>query len=364
MSAARRRILMTTDAVGGVWNYAISLARGIAAHGYDTLLAVLGPQPSGTQRAAARGLDLVVTGLPLDWTGSGPAATRASAAQLAALAVREDCALVQLNSPLLAAGARFAMPVVAVAHGCVATWWAAARTIPLAPGLAWHREMTAEGLRRCDLAIAPSAAFAGALRSAYGVERAIAVVHNGRAIPPAPARSRASARFAFTAGRLWDEAKHTALLDSVAARLRVPFRAAGSLAGPGGERVEPRHLDHLGVLSQAQLTRWLAARPVFVSAASFEPFGLAVLEAAQAGCPLVLSDIPTFRELWDGAATFVAPGDAAAFAATLNRLFADPAARARCGALAQEHARRYSLEAMAARMARRYGALLEQKLAA
>ena len=45
--------------------------------------------------------------------------------------------------------------------------------------------------------------------------------------------------------------------------------------------------------------------PIFVSAARYEPFGLAVLEAAQAGCALVLSDIPTFRELWDGAALFV-----------------------------------------------------------
>jgi hypothetical protein len=40
---------------------------------------------------------------------------------------------------------------------------------------------------------------------------------------------------------------------------------------------------------------------------SVEPFGLAVLEAAQAGCPLVLSDLPGFRELWDGAALFRRP---------------------------------------------------------
>ena len=35
-----------------------------------------------------------------------------------------------------------------------------------------------------------------------------------------------------------------------------------------------------------------------------------MLEAASAGCPLILGDIPTFRELWDGAAVFVAPDDA------------------------------------------------------
>ena len=51
----------------------------------------------------------------------------------------------------------------------------------------------------------------------------------------------------------------------------------------------------------------MARTAVFVSPALYEPFGLAVLEAAQAGCALVLSDIPTFRELWDGVALFVAP---------------------------------------------------------
>ena len=67
------------------------------------------------------------------------------------------------------------------------------------------------------------------------------------------------------------------------------------------------HLQPLGELDERTLAGCLSARPVFVSAARYEPFGLAVLEAAQAGCPLVLSDIPTFRELWDGAALFVDP---------------------------------------------------------
>jgi glycosyltransferase involved in cell wall biosynthesis len=49
-----------------------------------------------------------------------------------------------------------------------------------------------------------------------------------------------------------------------------------------------------------------AGASVFASMALYEPFGLAVLEAAQAGTRLVLRDTPGFRELWDGAATFVA----------------------------------------------------------
>ena len=79
--------------------------------------------------------------------------------------------------------------------------------------------------------------------------------------------------------------------------------------------------------------------------ARYEPFGLAVLEAAQAGCALVLSDIPTFRELWNGAAQFVPPGDDAArspcaidaLRATPTR--APPRARPRASAAAATRSR-------------------------
>ena len=45
------RILMTTDAVGGVWVFATALARALARDGYRVHLVVLGPPPSGEQLA-------------------------------------------------------------------------------------------------------------------------------------------------------------------------------------------------------------------------------------------------------------------------------------------------------------------------
>ena len=68
-----RRILMTADAVGGVWTYAVGLAAGLAERGVETVLAVLGPQPGTEQRAAAAsvpGLVLQSLPLPLDWLAS------------------------------------------------------------------------------------------------------------------------------------------------------------------------------------------------------------------------------------------------------------------------------------------------------
>jgi glycosyltransferase involved in cell wall biosynthesis len=92
--------------------------------------------------------------------------------------------------------------------------------------------------------------------------------------------------------------------------------------------------------------------------ARYEPFGLAVLEAAQAGCPLVLADIPTFVELWGGAAEFVPPGDDGTLADVLARLAEDDAWRARLSEAARERARQYTPDAMAESALRVYRTLL------
>ena len=74
------------------------------------------------------------------------------------------------------------------------------------------------------------------------------------------------------------------------------------------------------------------------------------MEAAQAGCALVLSDIATLRELWEGAALFVPARDSAAFAEAISRLLGDPHERDRLGRSAQLKALRYTPAVMASRM--------------
>lgn len=355
---------MTVDAVGGVWQYATGLAAGLAVQGDEVLLAVLGPAPTVEQSLAirqSRGVDLLDTGLPLDWL-SHRGAVREAGEALATIARRERVDLVHLNSPALAAERPFAVPVVAVAHGCLATWWQAARVGPLAAEFRWHHEAMDRGLRAADLVIAPSASFAETLRRHYALPTVPAVVHNGRdvAMPPAGEFRQE----VLTVGRLWDEVKNARVLDEVAARLACPFAAAGAASGPHGEAVALHHLEPLGHLDDAALAARLARSPVFVSAATFEPFGLAVLEAASAGCALVLSDITTFRELWDGAAIFVPPNDPAVIAAAVERVLADPQERQRLGAAASERASHYSIPRMAAAMTAHYRALLGRRAAA
>lgn len=352
------RVLMTVDAVGGVWNYAIDLANALGEHGVETLLALTGPPPEPAQRAAADacpGVSLVETGLGLDWLAPDRAAAAAAAARIAELAGDLGADVAHLNAPALAA-ARFAMPTVAVTHSCLATWWATSGEGALPADFAWRDALTHAGLHAAARVIAPSRAHALATMRAHALPSCPAVVHNGR-VPLVARASGDPVDSAFTAGRLWDRGKDLATLDAAAALLDATFEAAGPLAGPQGETIALGHLRCLGLIDTRALAARLAQRPVFASAARYEPFGLAVLEAAQAGCALVLADIPVFRELWAGAARFVAPGDAAGFSRAIAAHLADAARRARAGAAAQARARSYTARAMAAGTAAIYRAL-------
>jgi glycosyltransferase involved in cell wall biosynthesis len=358
---------MTADTVGGVWQYALDLARGLSEAGVSTSLAVLGPGPSARQALDARaipGITLIDTGLPLDWTAESPDDVLQAGAAVAALAQESGADIVHLNAPALAAGAAFCAPVVAVCHSCVATWWEAVRPGPLPPDFRWRTDLVRRGYAAADALLAPTQAFAEATLRTYGLARAARVVHNGRHLTPAPQPASAPDEpFVFTASRLWDDGKNVAALDRAAARLAAPVLAAGPTQAPHGGSVALSRAKVLGTLSGPEVAGYLAARPVFASVALYEPFGLAVLEAAQAGCPLVLSDIPTFRELWGGAAVFVAPHDDAAVAAALEGLLRDSEERARAGAAARERAGRYTVAAMTAGVLGVYRDLLAARTA-
>jgi glycosyltransferase involved in cell wall biosynthesis len=162
----------------------------------------------------------------------------------------------------------------------------------------------------------------------------------------------------FAAGRWWDEAKNAETLDAAAARSRWPVIMAGAIHGPNGQSVRLQHGRSIGELSADATFAWMSRAGIFASAAIYEPFGLAVLEAAARGAALVLSDIPTFRELWRGAALFVQPDDAEGLAAATNRLVEDATLRRRLGVLARVRAGSFTSNRQADGVHRVYAAAL------
>ena len=342
---------MTADAVGGAWEYGLDLARGLARIGIETVLAVTGPSPSPEQRdeaATIPGMKLVDTGLPLEWFADDPLDVMAAGDQIARLAETEFADVIQLHSAALAAGTLFVKPVVIVHRGCAASWWSAVHGTELPAEHAWRTELVRSGLHAADLVVTPTAAFGDRVRRLYALAEAPRAVHDGRSRRPLPVAANDYVSSHRNPGRV----------DTAATAHSVAFRSAAPLEGPNGTRVLFDRADCLASLGEAELARWLEARPIFVAPALYEPFGSSVLEAAYAGCPLVLSDIPTFRELWDGAATFVPPRDEQAFTAAIEALAVDELGQRQVGAAAQERAQRYSPDAMAAQMATLYRGLL------
>lgn len=353
------RALMTADAVGGVWSYALELAEGLGRlGGVEVILATMGEPPSPAQRQAAARLHnvrLCESRYKLEWMDDPWDDVEAAGEWLLELEARERPDVIHLNGYCHGA-LPWRAPVLMVAHSCVCSWFAAVRGEPAPRAWDAYRRAVARGLHRAGAVAAPSAFMLDALREHYGFSGAGAVIHNGRAAPDFAPNEKEP--LIFTAGRLWDEAKNAATLDAAARLIPWPVFAAGGVQSPGGGAAALDHLLHLGRLAPADVAEWMGRAMVYAHPALYEPFGLTPLEAALAGCALVLGDIPSLREVWGAAALFVPPRDARALAAALERVMSDAALRRECA----QRARARALELNPQRMIRQYLALYRDLL--
>lgn len=355
------KVMMTADGVGGVWTYVLELAAALAKHDVEVVVACMGPRPTADQCRRARtlaNLSLYCANHPLEWAQQPWQGLEASAQWLRELFEAEAPQLVHFNGYAHAA-LSWPCPVLVVAHSCVVSWWRAVHGC--APPPVWddYRERVRQGLQSAAAVVAPTQTFLDEICALYAPQAAASVIYNGREQPPRASESQRLPMI-FAAGRLWDQGKNLAVLDAVAKAIPWRIVAAGSTMGAEGCRSAPRFLECVGPLSPIEMAGWLRQASIFVHPALYEPFGLAVLEAAAAGCALVLADIPTLRELWDGAATFVAPRDVAGWQAALQSLIREPAQLAAQALRAQQRAQQFSRT----RMVDSYVALYRQLLVA
>jgi glycosyltransferase involved in cell wall biosynthesis len=146
-----------------------------------------------------------------------------------------------------------------------------------------------------------------------------------------------------------------------------------ALAGQGPARMQLERLAKLldvrdrvhfmGELPPARIAIFLRMLDVFVFPSRAESFGLAVVEAAQAGVPVVSNNLSVLREVLavDGTpcALFVDATNPEDFAEAVQRLLDDEELKGTLLSRGRELSRRYSPEAMIAS----YAALIEAGMA-
>ncbi|MBV9392154.1 MAG: glycosyltransferase family 4 protein [Verrucomicrobia bacterium] len=322
-----RRILMTADAVGGVWTYSLDLAAGLQRRNVEIILAVMGPRPSEKQRQDARALQnlhLAESDFELEWMESPWESVDAAGNWLLELAAEREVDVIHLNG-YSHARLPWNCPCLVAAHSCVNSWWKAVAPETTPPDLAEYTKRVAEGLNSASLVIAPTAAMLEMLKSFYLFSAPTRIIANGCSTASFwPAEKTCEI---ITIGRLWDEAKGMHFLDEVAQSVKWPIYAIGNTLHPAGNSVSASHLRTLGPLTREEIANRLRASAIYAAPAKYEPFGLAILEAALCGCALVLSDIPSLRENWHDSAILVDVKDHAAWEKALNQLIEMPAYR-------------------------------------
>jgi glycogen(starch) synthase len=333
-----RRVLMTADTVGGVWTYALELARALSSSEVEILLATLGAPPSQSQLQAASRLQnirVVSASFRLEWMTDPWDDVARAGDWLLDLEQEHAPDIVHLNGYVHAA-LPWAAPRVVVAHSCVLSWWRATRGGDAPEKWGRYAEAVREGLLAADRVIAPTRAMLDALIAHYGPLPRAGVIYNAR--DASVFRPLPKDEFVLGAGRLWDEGKNVQALADVAPGLPWPVLLAGECQGPEGQRVSPGGAGLLGPVAESQMARLLGRAAIFAHPARYEPFGLCALEAALSGCALVLGNIPSLRELWEGVALFAPPNDKAALAHAITRLIRQPHELARRGQRARERA--------------------------
>jgi glycogen synthase len=337
------RILMTADAVGGVFTYALTLAQALTACGAEVCLAMMGPPMRPAQRADARaiaGVSLHESTYALEWMDDPWTDVATAGEWLRALERTLAPDFIHLNG--YAHGAvGFDAPVTIVGHSCVLSWWEAVHGEPAPAAFEAYRRAVRRGLDGASLVAAPSKTMLDALARLYGPLPDAMVVPNGlalRASAAAEGAPPAKQPIVLSAARGWDPAKNVAALARIAPRAPWPIVIAGDTRAPAGERAVPLDgVTALGWISSADVASWMDRAAIFALPARYEPFGMSALEAAARGCALVLGDIPSQRELWGDDALFVAPDDDEAILRAVTNLATDGALR---GALADRARRR------------------------
>jgi glycogen synthase len=360
--AGPRRVLMTTSGRRSTWAHSLDLAGALGRCGIEVVLANIGDAPSHVQLGQAAGLrNVQVFPNRFESTYSDDAWDEVERAGSWLLRMESTVQpdLVHLHSYPFGS-LPFEAPTLLEGHDCPLC---RSRATAGDATAAWerYRESVSRAMRTTRMVVTPTRAALSELADTYGhlpASRVIPIGRSARGLAPAETKED----LILSAGCFGDQAQNLSALEAVARRLRWPVTVmVDGCPGPG--RAEERDVKVLEDPSSERLAHWYGRASIFALPCSYEPAGLSVLEAALSGCALVLGDVPALRELWEGAALFVEPGNADDLERALNLLMDEPKGLRGLGQRARARALLLSPERRAASFLETYAHMLREPAA-
>lgn len=365
-------VLVTADTLGGVWTYTQELVAGLVRRGHKITLVSFGKLPCTSQikwMQSLGGLDFRPTPFALEWMQDCAEDIRLSTQYLEDLIREVKPDLLHFNQ--YAYGAmKTALPKVVVAHSDVVSWWVAVKgeQPPLNDWVKWYRDSVEEGLAGADEVVAPSGCMLENVEAYYLRPAHARVVYNGRDPSLFNTLSEKDNQV-VSVGRVWDEAKQVSLLSNHTQA--VPVFVLGSQEHPDKSLSSfhaaniPDGISFCGQQSEQQIREVFARSSIYAGCSRYEPFGLALVEAAMSGCALIANDIPSFRELWGDSAYFFQKNESGSLADGIRTLSSDPALRLEYARRAHDHAvANFSADRMVDSYEHLYGSLTAREAAA
>lgn len=358
--------MMTTDPVGGVWQYSLALASTLAEQWHCRVALVCLGRTAATDPqlpVPAERIELVELPHKLEWMPDSSRDVEKALQEVARLANSWKADILHSNQFCFGKLGRD-LPTVVVAHSDVLSWhrWHRGTEVELDRQLGAYRDLVSAGLAGAGAVVCPSEFAASCLKSTYG--SASKVIYNG--LPPGLFRSGPKEQLAAVAGRLWDESKMADVAVRAVDGLPIQLELAGPTIGPNGEESHlpgATNARYIGAISWQDTRRLLARARFYLATSSYEPFGLAALEAALSGCALVAANTPSYREIWGDSAVYYEPGSADGLRSALAALLVDDARVEALASAAMDRAlARYTADRMAAEYRTLYTHVRNQRI--
>ena len=308
------KVLLTADNIGGVWTFAIEMARGLKQLDVDVVLAVIGEPLTAIQKQDLEGISFHHFLARQEWMENPWEDVYSAGQWLFWLKQRENPDVIHLSSYTLAC-VDWQIPVTLTIHSCVLSWWEAVKNETAPSSWDTYRGHVKAGIQSADFVTAPSNYMMQVAEKHYGPFRSQKVIYNSRDNSPFWIDNKE--KIVFSMGRLWDEAKNIRLLIKAAEEIKYPVFIAGEIDKKAMASV-PVNISFLGHLTQQEVATWLSKAWIYALPAKYEPFGYSFLEAAYSGCALVGGDISSLHEIWDDAMIYTPTDNPGQLAKIIN----------------------------------------------